>query len=265
MSTIASVSSSASDVSSLYASNTTLRTGASATLGAPLSSTGSSTGTVQGADQSSISRLGQLMNSLQQMASTDQDAFKNTVRTIADNLTQSANESPGAAQKQAFATAAAMFAEAANTGSMDSLQDLRSGASFLEASRSTATGADADTVTISDAGKELASQQEGGSQQQGSGGQAAANTASGQAGAGGSGSADSSSTTDTTQELEEQIEELKQEIKALEEKLQQAKQAAEADPAKAAEAKTMTTQLSSLNAELATLETQKLEAESQQA
>lgn len=250
----------------------------------------SATGSVisKDTDQAKVSQFGQLMSKLQQMSTTDPQAFAATTQTIAANLTQSAQEATDPGQKAAFTYMADKFAEAAETGDMASLKDISSGPPSLAAARESGGSSGSDTVTISTEGKNLASQDNstgsGGSSASGTSGDSSDSADSGGAGeassssgsstsaktsaksgavSGGSSSSSSSSSGDTVEELEKQIEELKQKITEMEKKVQQAEQQAKGDESKMDRVKNLQSQLADLNTQLAALETQKLEAQSQ--
>lgn len=232
-------------------------------------------------DQAKVSQFGQLMSKLQQMSTSDPEAFTTTVQTIAGNLAQSAQEATDPGQKAAFTYMADKFAEAAETGDMSSLKDISSGPPSLASARESGGSSGSDTVTISTEGKNLASQDKstgsgdssssgasGDSNSSGSSADASSSSGSGtsakssaKAGAASGGSSSSSSTEDTVEELEEQIEELKQKITEMEKKIQQAEQQAKGDESKMDQVKSLNSQLGELNTQLAQLQTEKLEAQ----
>lgn len=243
--------------------------------------TDSATGSVisKDADQAKVSHFGQLMSKLQQMSTSDPQAFTATAQTIAANLTQSAQEATDPGQKAAFTYMADKFAEAAETGDMESLKDISSGPPTLAAARESGGSSGSDTVTISTEGKNLASKDNstgsGDSSSSGttgdseSSGEASASSGSGtsakssaKSGAA-SGGSSSSSAGDTVEEIEEQIEDLKQKIKEMEKKVQQAEQQAKGDESKMDKVKNLNSQLAELNSQLVELETRKLEAQSE--
>lgn len=247
----------------------------------------SATGSVisKDTDQTKVSQFGQLMSKLQQMSTTDPQAFAATTQTIAANLTQSAQEATDPGQKAAFTYMADKFAEAAETGDMASLKDISSGPPSLAAARESGGSSGSDTVTISTEGKNLASQDNstssGGSDSSGTSADSGDSADSGSTGESSSsfgsgttakssaksgavsGGSSSSSTEDTVEELEKQIEELKQKITEMEKKVQQAEQQAKGDESKMDRVKNLQSQLADLNTQLAALETQKLEAQSE--
>lgn len=238
--------------------------------------TGDGVSTVNGkdADQAKVSQFGKLMSNLQQMANTDQDAFKAAAQTIADNLSQSASESSDPTQKEMFASISSQFAEAAKTGDMSSLKDVGQAVLGMNsgASGSVAGG---DTVTISSEGKDLASK-DGSTGSNDSGSPSAekdatgADTASskssslaaGQSKAAGGGGGSSSSDT-TVSDLEDEIDDMKVKIKAMQAKVQQSQQEAKGDDSKADAVKAQQAQLSSLNTQLSQLQLEKLQAENE--
>jgi len=236
---------------------------------------GDGVSTVNGkdADQAKVSQFGKLMSNLQQMANTDQDAFKAAAQTIADNLSQSASESSDPTQKEMFASISSQFAEAAKTGDMSSLKDVGQAVLGMNsgASGSVAGG---DTVTISSEGKDLASK-DGSTGSNDSGSPSAekdatgADTASskssslaaGQSKAAGGGGSSSSDT--TVSDLEDEIDDMKVKIKAMQAKVQQSQQEAKGDDSKADAVKAQQAQLSSLNTQLSQLQLEKLQAENE--
>ncbi|MDP3428305.1 MAG: hypothetical protein Q8S17_13135 [Humidesulfovibrio sp.] len=228
--------------------------------------------TAQDTDQAKVSQFGQLMSKLQQMSSTDQDAFKATAQTIADNLTQSASESTDPTQKEAFAYISSKFAEAAKTGDMSSLKDV--GQAMLGVSGTASSGAaGGDTVTISSEGKDLAAKDDSASSESGGSGSSDSSGSSGAdadasgtseakaAGGGGGGSSSSSSDDSTVSDLEDEIDDMKAKITAMQAKLQQSKQEAKGDDSKADTVKTQQAQLNNLNVQLSQLQLEKLQAE----
>ncbi|KAF0234849.1 MAG: hypothetical protein FD177_412 [Desulfovibrionaceae bacterium] len=249
--------------------------------------TDSATGSVtaKDTDQAKVSQFGQLMSKLQQMSTSDPQAFTATAQTIAGNLTQSAQEATDPGQKAAFTYMADKFAEAAETGDMASLKDISSGPPSLATAQESGGSSGSDTVTISTEGKDLASQDNstgsgdasssgtsggsGDSADSGSTGEASSSSGSGtsakssaKSGAA-SGGSSSSSTEDTVEDIEEQIEELEQKIREMEKKVQQAEQQAKADESKMDKAKNLQSQLADLNSQLAQLQTEKLDAQSE--
>jgi hypothetical protein len=240
--------------------------------------TGDGVSTVNGkdADQAKVSQFGKLMSNLQQLANTDQDAFKAAAQTIADNLSQSASESTDPTQKEMFAAISSQFAEAAKTGDMSSLKDVGQAVLGVSAA-SSGSVAGGDTVSISSEGKDLASK-DGSTGSNDSGSPSAekdatgADTASskssslaaGQSKAGGGGGGGSSSSSDTTvSDLEDEIDDMKVKVKAMQAKLQQSKQEAKGDDSKADAVKTQQAQLNTLNVQLSQLQLEKLQAESE--
>lgn len=227
-------------------------------------------------DQAKVSQFGQLMSKLQQMSTSDPQAFTATAQTIAGNLAQSAQEATDPGQKAAFTYMADKFAEAAETGDMESLKDIASGPPSLATAQASGGSSGSDTVTISTEGKDLASQDNstssdgssssgtsggsGDSAESGSTGEASSSSGSVKSGAA-SGGSSSSSTEDTVEEIEEQIEEMEQKIREMEKKVQQAEQQAKADASKMDKVKNLNTQLADLNSQLAQLQTEKLEAQ----
>ncbi|WP_051272428.1 FlxA-like family protein [Fundidesulfovibrio putealis] len=228
-------------------------------------------------DQAKVSQFGQLMSKLQQMSTSDPQAFTATAQTIAGNLAQSAQEATDPGQKAAFTYMADKFAEAAETGDMESLKDIASGPPSLATAQASGGSSGSDTVTISTEGKDLASQDNstssdgssssgtsggsGDSAESGSTGEASSSSGSVKSGAASGGSSSSSSTEDTVEEIEEQIEEMEQKIREMEKKVQQAEQQAKADASKMDKVKNLNTQLADLNSQLAQLQTEKLEAQ----
>lgn len=249
--------------------------------------TDSATGSVisKDTDQAKVSQFGQLMSKLQQMSTTDPQAFAATTQTIAANLTQSAQEATDPGQKAAFTYMADKFAEAAETGDMASLKDISSGPPSLAAARESGGSSGSDTVTISTEGKNLASQDNStgsgdsgssgtsgdssDSPDSGSAGEASSSSGSGtsaktsaKSGAA-SGGSSASSTEDTVEDIEEQIEDLEQKIREMEKKVQQAEQQAKGDESKLDKVKDLNSQLAELNTQLAQLQTEKLDAQSE--
>lgn len=291
MSTISSTGSAYGTLSTYQLLNgTTQAQETSQTLAAD-AATGSVSSKDKDTDQAKVSQFGQLMSKMQQMSTTDQEAFKATAQTIADNLAQSASESTDTGQKAAFSFMAAKFAEAAETGDMSSLKDITAGPPANAEGGTTGSVSGGDTATISAEGKDLASQDgtsgngassgsdsssdTGGTGQasasgseenaSGSSGAGAGDKTSGQAGAASAGGSSSSSSEDSAEDIEKQIEDLKEKIKEMEKKVQQAEQQAKTDDTKADKAKNLNAQLADLNSQLAQLETEKLEAESESA
>ncbi|MDO9632821.1 MAG: hypothetical protein Q7I92_13065 [Humidesulfovibrio sp.] len=238
--------------------------------------TGDGVSTVNGkdADQAKVSQFGKLMSNLQQLANTDQDAFKAAAQTIADNLSQSAIESSDPTQKEMFASISSQFAEAAKTGDMSSLKDVGQAVLGVSAASSGSVSG-GDTVTISSEGKDLASK-DGSTGSNDSGSPSAekdatgADTASskssslaaGQSKAAGGGGGSSSSDT-TVSDLEDEIDDMKVKIKAMQAKVQQSQQEAKGDDSKADAVKTQQAQLNSLNTQLSQLQLEKLQAENE--
>jgi len=236
-------------------------------------------------DQAKVSQFGQLMSKLQQMSTSDPQAFTATAQTIAGNLAQSAQEATDPGQKAAFTYMADKFAEAAETGDMESLKDIASGPPSLATAQASGGSSGSDTVTLSTEGKDLASQDNstgsGGSSSSGTSGESSDSGSTGEASSssgsststkttaksgaasGGSGSSSTSSTEDTVEELDKQIEDLKQKIQEMEKKIQQAEQQAKSDETKMDKVKNLNSQLGELNTQLAQLQTQKLDAQSE--
>lgn len=280
MSTISSTGSAYGTLST-YQLLTSSTQEASQTLAAD-SATGSVT--AKDTDQAKVSQFGQLMSKLQQMSTSDPQAFTATAQTIAGNLTQSAQEATDPGQKAAFTYMADKFAEAAETGDMASLKDISSGPPSLATAQESGGSSGSDTVTISTEGKDLASQDNSTSSgdssssgttsdssdsaDSGSSGETSSASGSGtsattsaKSGAASGGSSSSSSTEDTVEDIEEQIEELEQKIREMEKKVQQAEQQAKADESKMDKVKNLNSQLADLNSQLAQLQTEKLEAQ----
>jgi hypothetical protein len=223
---------------------------------------------VSGADQTNLSQMGQLLNQLQQLSTTDSESFKSTAKTIADNLTTQAGQAVSVDQKSALTSLSAKFAAASESGDMSSFTD-ESG--NLGADAFTDTGAGTDTVTISDEGKSLSTQ--GSSTEEASTDSTAtasssdssssnsASSGSAKAGTATASSGGTSNSGKTEDEIDDLIDDKKREIQAAQAKVDQAKaQAKDADTG-SDEAKTYETKLSTLNTELAVLQSEKIQAQ----
>ena len=106
----------ASDASTLAS----LTSGTSRTSTATLASSLSVT-TGQGADATALSKGGQSMQALKELAASDPEKFKEAAQEIADKLTEAAGNSTDANATKMLSEMAGKFASAASSGSMDSL------------------------------------------------------------------------------------------------------------------------------------------------
>jgi hypothetical protein len=76
----------------------------------------------QSSDATTISKGAQQMNQLQQLQSTDPEKFKEAAQKISDALTEQASSTTDSHEAEALNDMASKFAEAAKSGTMDSLQ-----------------------------------------------------------------------------------------------------------------------------------------------
>ncbi|WP_243363002.1 hypothetical protein [Fundidesulfovibrio terrae] len=76
----------------------------------------------QGTDSANISEGGQLMNKLKQLQSSDPEKFKEVAQTISDKLSEQAKNTTDTGAANMLSDMASGFADAAKTGSMDSLK-----------------------------------------------------------------------------------------------------------------------------------------------
>jgi len=76
----------------------------------------------QGTDSANISEGGQLMNKLKQLQSSDPTKFKEAAQTISDKLAEQAKSSTDTQAADMMTKMSESFADAAKTGSMDSLK-----------------------------------------------------------------------------------------------------------------------------------------------
>lgn len=253
--------------------------------------TGNSEGlsTAAETDQARVSQLGQLMNQLQQLSTTDQDGFQAMAKSISDTLAQSASSSKDVQQQEAWSALSSQFPEAAESGDISSLQAILSVTAGLSSASSASSGG-VDTVTISTEGRALAAldesagvtassetekeadstdstdstgsdaQEEAGAGTTSSDSSDAAPTAAASSGglAGGGGS---SSTEKTESEIEDEIDEKERDIKTAQAKLDQAKQAAQGDDSVTNSVKGLQSKLDTLNTELAVLRSEKVQAQ----
>ncbi|GFK93067.1 hypothetical protein NNJEOMEG_00896 [Fundidesulfovibrio magnetotacticus] len=90
------------------------------TLTADLAQDGSSTKSSK--DSSSLSQMGQMMNQLFKLSTTDQDAFKELAQQISEEYSAKAESASTIEQSRMYSSMSAQFAEAASTGSMESLK-----------------------------------------------------------------------------------------------------------------------------------------------
>jgi hypothetical protein len=79
-------------------------------------------GSSQGSDSSTISKGGQMMSQLSQLASSDPSQFKAAAQNISDQLAEAAKTSSDSKEASMLTKMSAGFADAAKTGSMDSLK-----------------------------------------------------------------------------------------------------------------------------------------------
>lgn len=82
----------------------------------------------QGLDEASISKGGQQMMKLAQLASSDPDKFKQAAREISGQLAEAAKDSSDSGESQALTDMASQWAEAAESGSMPTPPQAPSGA-----------------------------------------------------------------------------------------------------------------------------------------
>lgn len=76
----------------------------------------------QGIDEAKISKGGQQMSALANLANTDPDKFKAAAQKISDQLAEKAKDSSDSTEASALSDMSSKWAEAAKTGSMDSLK-----------------------------------------------------------------------------------------------------------------------------------------------
>jgi len=76
----------------------------------------------QGTDEAKISKGGQQMSTMAKLASSDPDKFKEAAQKISDALTEKAADATDSNEADALNDMAAKWADAASTGSMDSLK-----------------------------------------------------------------------------------------------------------------------------------------------
>lgn len=76
----------------------------------------------QGTDSANISEGGQLMNKLKQLQSSDPEKFKQVAQNISDKLSEQAKNTTDTGAANMLSDMASGFADAAKTGSMDSLK-----------------------------------------------------------------------------------------------------------------------------------------------
>jgi hypothetical protein len=76
----------------------------------------------QGSDSTSISKGGQLMNQLSQMATSDPSEFKATAQSISDQLATAAKSATNSKEASMLTKMSENFASAAKTGDMSSLK-----------------------------------------------------------------------------------------------------------------------------------------------
>jgi len=90
-------------------------------------SVGSVTQALQGPDAATVSKAGQNMSQLQKLASSDPEKFKAVTQKISDTLAKEAKDSGDSHQSEMLTKLSQKFADAAQSGSMDSLQFQRPG------------------------------------------------------------------------------------------------------------------------------------------
>ncbi|WP_243439989.1 hypothetical protein [Fundidesulfovibrio soli] len=73
-------------------------------------------------DKASFSKMGQMMSQLLSLQTSDPDKFKEVAQEIAGDLAKQASSATSAGQANMYSDLSAKFAEAAKTGSMDSLK-----------------------------------------------------------------------------------------------------------------------------------------------
>lgn len=112
MSTISSLSTSQTYASSLITGTTQTTDSTSAAEVAGLSTE----------DKAKISEGAKRMNQLSQLASSDPEKFKEVAQKISDGLAEEAKNSTDSRDSKMLSEMSAKFAEAAKTGSMDSLK-----------------------------------------------------------------------------------------------------------------------------------------------
>lgn len=244
-------------------------------------------GTAAETDQARVSQLGQLMNQLQQLSTTDQDGFQAMAKSISDTLAQSASSSTDVQQQEAWSALSSQFSEAAESGDISSLQAILSVTAGLS-SASSASSVGMDTVTLSTEGRALAAldesagvtassetekeadstessesdaQEEAGSGTTSSDSSDAAPTTAASSGGSASGGGISGSTEKTESEIEDEIDEKERDIKNAQAKLDQGKQAAQGDDSATNTVKGLQSKLDTLNAELAVLRSEKVQAQ----
>jgi hypothetical protein len=76
----------------------------------------------QSSDATTISKGAQQMSQLQKLQASDPDKFKEAAQQISDALTEQASSTSDSHEAEALTDMAAKFAEAATSGTMDSLQ-----------------------------------------------------------------------------------------------------------------------------------------------
>ena len=76
----------------------------------------------QGTDSAKISEGGKMMSKLKELQSSDPEKFKEVAQTISDKLSEQAKSASDSGAANMLSDMAAGFAEAAKTGSMDSLK-----------------------------------------------------------------------------------------------------------------------------------------------
>lgn len=84
-------------------------------------SASSVTQALQGPDESKMSEAGKNMSQLQQLASSDPEKFKAVTQKISDNLSKQAGSGGDSNQSAMLTDLSQKFAQAAQSGSMDSL------------------------------------------------------------------------------------------------------------------------------------------------
>jgi len=240
-------------------------------------------------DQTRLSQLGQIMSQLQQLSTTDQEGFQAMAKSISDSLAQSASSSTDVQQQDAWSALSAKFSEAAESGDISSLQAMLSVTADLSSTSSASSGG-VDTVTLSSEGKALAAldesagveasaetekqtdstdspesevQEDAGSGATSSDSSEGSSTAAASSGGSASGGASGASggSEKTEDEIEDEIDEKEREIKNAQAKLNQAKQDAQGDDSATDTVKGLQSKLDTLNAELAVLQSEKVQAQ----
>ena len=102
--------------SSTLSSLTSTTSSSAATLSSSLA-----TATSQSADATDLSKGGQSMQELKELATSDPEKFKQVAQQISDKLTEAAGNSTDSKSAKMLSEMASKFSAAASSGSMDSL------------------------------------------------------------------------------------------------------------------------------------------------